>query len=149
MAWLFKVDYLDYLWNFLHNFARIHTPHYATDKDNSGHIPTSGHLPMMGYHLLVTLTIFIVGTTKSALLYANSQTKATTVECVFGVFVTVYIQSHSLSSDYMGSDSPKPAQLKYILLYFMSTTKQEYSMVCNFRSCLAAVIKRGRREGDR
>jgi hypothetical protein len=87
MAWLFEVDYLDYIWNFLHKFTRIHRPHYTTDEDNSGHIPTSGHLPMTGYHLLVTSTVFIVGMTKSALLYVNHQTEATTLECVFGVFV--------------------------------------------------------------
>ena len=87
MAWLFDVDYLDYVWNFLHKFARIHRPHYTTDEDNSDHISTSGHLPMTGYPLLVTSIVFIVGMTKSALLYGNLQTEATTVECVFGAFV--------------------------------------------------------------
>jgi len=87
MAWLFDDDYLDYVWNFLHKFARIHRPHYATDEDNSDHISTSSHLPMTGYHLLVTSIVFIVGMTKSGLLYGNLQTEATTIECVFGAFV--------------------------------------------------------------
>jgi len=87
MAWLFDVDYLDYVWNFLHKFTRIHRPHYTTDEHNSDHISPSGHVPMAGYPLLVTSIVFIVGMTKSALLYANLQTEATTVECVFGPFV--------------------------------------------------------------
>jgi hypothetical protein len=80
--------------------------------------------------------------TKSALLYGNLQTEATTVECVFGVFVVtgcvayvgcVFNLTHYLS-DYIGSDCTKPAQSKYILLYFTSTTQPEYSTVCNFNS---------------
>ena len=87
MAWLYEVDYLDYVWNFLHKFTRIHIPHYTTDEDNSDHISTSGHAPMTSYHLLVTSIVFITGMTKSALVYGNLQTEATTVECVFGAFV--------------------------------------------------------------
>ena len=34
--------------------------------------------------------------------------------------------------DYIGSDSTKPAQLNYILVYFTSITQREYSTVCNF-----------------
>ena len=59
---------------------------------------------MTGYRLLVTSTVFIVGMTKSVLVYGNLQSEATIVECVFGVFVvtgcvafTICIQSHSLS----------------------------------------------------
>ena len=51
---------------------------------------------------------------------------ASLVRCVFDLahYFPVYI----------GSDSMKPAQLKYILLYFTSTTQPEYSTVRNFGS---------------
>ncbi|KIM40760.1 hypothetical protein M413DRAFT_28527 [Hebeloma cylindrosporum] len=87
IAWLFEVDYLDYLWNFLHKFARIHRPYYRTDEDNSLHIRTSGRPLMTGYRLLLTSTVFIAGMSKSALVYGNLQTEATTVEWAFGVLV--------------------------------------------------------------
>lgn len=102
MSWFFKVDYLDYLWDFLHTFAYIHRPYYTNEEDNSPHILPSGRPPLTGYRLLVTSTVFIVGMTKSALVYGNRQTEATTVECVFGVFIvtgcvafTMSVESHS------------------------------------------------------
>lgn len=103
MSWFFKVDFLDYLWDFLYTLAHIHRPHYTTDENNSRHILPSGHPPMTGFRLLVTSTVFIVGMTKSVLVYGNLQSEATTVECVFGVFVvtgcvacTMCVRSRSL-----------------------------------------------------
>ena len=87
MSWFFKVDYLDYLWDFLYTFARIHRPIYRNDEDREGCILTSSHPPMTGYRLLVTSTVFIFGMTKSGLVYGNRNTEATTVECIFGVFI--------------------------------------------------------------
>jgi len=141
MSWFYAVDYLAYLWDFLNIFAHIRRPHYITEEDNSRHILPSGHPLMTGYRLLVTSTVFILGMTKSVLVYGNRQTEASTVECIFGVLVvtgcvacTMCVQSHLCPSVYIGSDSMKPAQFKYILLYFTSTTQPEYSIVRNFGS---------------
>ena len=97
MSWFFRVDYLDYLWDFLHTFAHIHRPYYATEEDNSLHILPSGHPSLTGYRLLVTSTVFTVGMTKSALVYANLQTEATTLECIFGVFVVTGCVAFSMA----------------------------------------------------
>ena len=86
MAWFFGVDYLDYLWNFLYRFTGIHRPNYTSDEDDSGGIFFSDRPPVTGYRLLVTSTIFVVGMTKSVLVYGNRQTDATSLECVVGVF---------------------------------------------------------------
>jgi len=48
-------------------------------------------------------------------------------------FYDVYNLTHYLP-DYIGSDSMKPAQLKYILLYFTSTIQLEYFIVRHFGS---------------
>ena len=86
MTWFFGVDYLDYLWKFLHRFTGIHRPNYTSDEDDSAGNFSSDHPPVTGYRLLVMSTIFVVGMTKSVLVYGNRQTDATSLECVVGVF---------------------------------------------------------------
>ncbi|KIM40764.1 hypothetical protein M413DRAFT_28531 [Hebeloma cylindrosporum] len=87
MTWFFEVDYLDYLWDFLHRFARIHGPNYRSDEAIEGRISISNHPPMTGYRLLVTSTVLTVGMTKSGLVYWDCQTQNATLEWILELFI--------------------------------------------------------------
>ena len=84
-TWLFNVDCMEYLWAFLGNFTGFSRPHYISDEIGARDQPAAIHPPVTGYRIIVTLVVAIVGMTKSALLYGQQPTEATTLECVFGV----------------------------------------------------------------
>jgi len=84
-TWLFNFDYMEYLWAFLENFIGFSRPYYISDEIHARHQAAGIHPPLTGYRILVTVVVASVGMTKSALLYGQQPTEATTVECVFGV----------------------------------------------------------------
>jgi hypothetical protein len=84
-VWLYNFDYMEYLWVFLEKFIGFHRPHYISDGIDTPGQAAGIRPPLTGYRIIVTLVVAIVGMTKSALLYGQEPTEATTVECVFGV----------------------------------------------------------------
>ena len=89
-AWLFNFDCMEYLWAFLKNLTGFHRPHYISDEIDARHLTAGIRPPLTGYRITVTLVAAIVGITKSALLYGQKATEATTVECVFGVGIVTW-----------------------------------------------------------
>jgi len=85
LAWLFNVDYMEYLWAFLETLTGFRRPDYISDEIDARHRATGIHPPVTGYRIIVTVVVASVGMTKSALLYGQQPMEATTVECVFGV----------------------------------------------------------------
>ena len=75
---------MEYLWAFLGNITGFSRPYYISDEIDARH-QAGIRPPLTGYRIIVTLVVAIVGMTKSALLYGQQPTEATTVECVFGV----------------------------------------------------------------
>ena len=84
-AWLFNFDCMEYLWVFLENLTGFSRPHYISDEIDARRQASGIHPSLTGYRILVTVVVASVGMTKSALLYGQKPTEATTVECVFGV----------------------------------------------------------------
>jgi len=86
-AWLFNVDYMDYLWAFLESLTSFKRPYYISDEIDVRHQATGIHPGpfVTGYRIIVTVVVASVGMTKSALLYGQEPMEATTIECVFGV----------------------------------------------------------------
>ena len=84
-TWLFNIDCMEYLWAFLENFTGFNRPRYVSDEIDAPGQVAGIHPPLTGYRIIVTLVVTIIGMTKSALLYGQQPTEATTVECVFGV----------------------------------------------------------------
>jgi len=82
-TWLFNFDCMNFLWVFLENVTGFSRPYYISDEIDARHQATGIHLT--GYRILVTVVVASVGMTKSALLYGQKPTEATTTECVFGV----------------------------------------------------------------
>ena len=76
---------MEYLWRFLENFTGFSCPRYICNEINAPSQAAGIHPPLTGYRIIVTLVVAIIGMTKSALLYGQRPTEATTVECVFGV----------------------------------------------------------------
>jgi len=82
---LFNFDCMEFLWVPLENLTRFSRPYYISDEIDARHQATGIHPPMTGYRILVTVVVASGGMTKSALLYGQRPTEATTVECIFGV----------------------------------------------------------------
>jgi len=76
---------MEYLWAFLKNLTGFSRPQYISHEIDARDEAAGIHPPVTGYRIIVTLVVAIVGMTKSALLYGQQPTEATTVECVFGV----------------------------------------------------------------
>jgi len=84
-TWLFNFDCMEYLWAFLENLIGLNRPHYISDEIDARDQAAGIHPPVTGYRIIVTVVVAIIGITKSALLYGQQPTEATSVECVFGV----------------------------------------------------------------
>jgi hypothetical protein len=76
---------MEYLWAFLENFTGFHRPDYISDEIDARHEAAGIHPLLTGYRILVTVVVASVGMTKSALVYGQEPTEATTMDCVYGV----------------------------------------------------------------
>ncbi|KIM40702.1 hypothetical protein M413DRAFT_166483 [Hebeloma cylindrosporum] len=83
-AWLFNFDYMEYFWVFLKKLGGFR-PTYISDEIDPRHQASGIQPTVTGYRIIVTVLVASVGMTKSALLYGQEPTEATTVECIFGV----------------------------------------------------------------
>ncbi|KIM40723.1 hypothetical protein M413DRAFT_166742 [Hebeloma cylindrosporum] len=88
LIWLFNYDYMEYLWVFLEKSTGFHRPYYISDEiDTRDQAEVGIHPHVTGYRIIVTLVVASGGFTKSALLYGQKDTEATTLECLFGVAI--------------------------------------------------------------
>ena len=84
-TWLFNFDCMEYLWTFIESLTSFKPPYYISDEIDARY-QTIGIDPLVtGYRVIVTFLVASIGMTKSALLYGQEPTEATTVECIFGV----------------------------------------------------------------
>ena len=84
--WLFNFDCMDFLWVSLENLTGFSRPYYISDEIDARRQAAAG-IYLTGYRILVTVVVASVGMTKSALLYERLPTEATTMECLFGVWI--------------------------------------------------------------
>ena len=76
---------MEYLWTFLESITGFKRPYYISDEIDTQYQTIGIDAFVTGYRILVTFLVASIGMTKSALLYGQEPTEATTVECIFGV----------------------------------------------------------------